>query len=37
MKPALKKKKVLEMDYHAFWKQRLVNESLPKDQQYSVM
>ena len=34
---ALKTLKVLAMDSHAFWKQRLVNESLPKDQQYSVM
>ena len=34
---ALKTLKVLAIDSHAFWKQRLVNESLPKDQQYSVM
>ena len=28
---ALKTLKVLAMDSHAFWKQRLVNESLPKE------
>ena len=33
---ALKTLKVLAIDSHAFWKQRLVNESLPKEQQYSV-
>ena len=34
---AFKTLKVLAIDSHAFWKQRLVNESLPKEQQYSVM
>ena len=34
---AFKTLKVLAIDSHAFWKQRLVNESLPKEQEYSVM